>query len=164
MSAVISLCGQFRYRLDRTVGMFGATAAVVMVNPSTADAAIDDATIRRVIGFGKRLNWSRIIIGNVFAYRATDVRALASARDPVGPENRDYLRQILSEADLAVVAWGPLAKLPIRLRAEWRCILGFAEETGANLMSWGVAKDGHPRHPLMLSYGVELADWVPPGG
>jgi hypothetical protein len=164
VSAVISSCGKFRYRLDRTIGMFGATAAIVMVNPSTADAAVDDATIRRIIGFGKRLNWSRIIVGNVFAYRATDVRSLASARDPVGPENTKYLRQIFSEAHIAVVAWGPLAKLPIGLRAEWQSIPRLADEADASLMCWGVARDGHPRHPLMLSYGAELVDWAPPAG
>lgn len=163
MSAVLSACGFYRYRLERDISMFGITAAVVMVNPSTADAEVDDATIRRVRGFGKLLGWSRVIVGNVFAYRATDVRALNGVQDPVGPENSDHLTQILSEADAAIVAWGPISKLPTALRQEWRSVLELADKVNVPLRCLGVAKDGHPRHPLMLSYGAVLRDWVPPG-
>jgi hypothetical protein len=54
MSAVISPCGLYRYRLERH-GLSGAGGvAWIMVNPSTADATQDDATIRKVIGFTER--------------------------------------------------------------------------------------------------------------
>lgn len=162
MAAVISQCGQYRYRLERTIGMFGPVAAVIMVNPSTADAVTDDATIRRVIGFGKRFGWSRVIVGNVFAYRSTDIRGLASVEDPLGPENSHHLRAIFNEADIAVVAWGPLSKLPRNLRDGWQNVRAVADETGAELRCLGCAQDGHPRHPLMLSYSSELAEWRAP--
>lgn len=162
MAAVISQCGQYRYRLERTIGMFGPVAAVIMVNPSTADAQMDDATIRRVVGFGKRLGWSRVIVGNVFAYRATNIRDLATAVAPVGPENSIYLREMLRESDVALVAWGPLAKLPRTLREEWRTVRTMATELGKKLHCLGSAQDGHPRHPLMLSYAAELTEWRVP--
>ena len=162
MSAVLSPCGQYRYRLERDIGMFGPVAAVIMVNPSTADAEVDDPTIRRVIGFGKRLGWSRVIVGNVFAYRATNIRDLATARDPVGQDNTKHLHSIFNEVDLAVVAWGPLSKLPPSLRSEWRSVYEIAVASGIQPQCLGKAKDGHPRHPLMLSYHSELADWHAP--
>ena len=162
MSAVLSPCGRYRYRLEREISLFGPVAAVIMVNPSTADAEIDDATIRRVVGFGKRLGWSRAIVGNVFAYRATDIRDLASVADPVGPDNSKHLAEILREADTAIVAWGTLAKLPSTLRDQWRTVLEIAMKIGVPLRSFGVANDGHPRHPLMLSYQAELQDWSYP--
>ena len=49
MSAVISECGLYRYRLERQTAGAGSTL-VVMVNPSTADAEQDDATIRKLKG------------------------------------------------------------------------------------------------------------------
>lgn len=57
VGAVISPDGLYRYRLTRNVGAPGSkgvTACVLMINPSTADAMQDDATIRRLIGFAER--------------------------------------------------------------------------------------------------------------
>ncbi|MEC9068129.1 MAG: DUF1643 domain-containing protein [Pseudomonadota bacterium] len=162
MNAVLSPCGAYRYRLERSVSLLGDTAAVVMVNPSTADAHVDDPTIRRVIGFAKRLQWARILVGNVFAFRATEVRDLAYAADPHGPENSAYLEAILEEADLALFAWGPVAKLPKHLRESWRSVWDASLKVGLPVRCLGTAKDGHPRHPLMLSYSARLVSWVPP--
>lgn len=162
MAAVISDCGRYRYRLERDLAMFGRIAAVIMVNPSTADALQDDATIRRVIGFGQRLGWSRVIVGNVFAYRATDIRLLSGIVDPVGPENAAHLRRICEDADLAIVAWGRLGKLPRKLQDGWRMVETIASDLGMVLHCLGTAADGHPRHPLMLSYGAALIEWRAP--
>ena len=41
MSAVISPCGLFRYRLERTVAMTGPAYAFFGINPSTGDAGDD---------------------------------------------------------------------------------------------------------------------------
>ena len=162
MSAVLSPCERYRYRLGREIGLFGPIAAVIMVNPSTANADTDDATIRRLVGFGKRFGWSSVIVGNVFAYRATDVRDLAHADDPIGPDNPGHLENILGEADIAVVAWGTLSKLPPALREGWRTVSQIGASLGVPLKCFAVAKDGHPRHPLMLKYDLDLKDWQNP--
>lgn len=162
MSAVLSPCKKFRYRLQRDIGLFGPVAAMIMVNPSTADAYADDATIRRVIGFGKRLGWSRVIVGNVFAYRATDIRELARAADPIGPDNAAHLAEILDQADVAIVGWGTLSKLPPALREGWHTVSEIAASQGVSLRCFGVAKDGHPRHPLMIKYQSDLVEWQSP--
>ena len=78
MNAVISNCGMYRYRLDRTVSDSGPVFAFFGVNPSTADASSDDSTVRKWRGFTQRWGGSRFIVGNVFAYRSTDVRQLAT--------------------------------------------------------------------------------------
>lgn len=162
MTAIISACGQFRYRLERDISLTGPVGAVIMVNPSTADAETDDATIRRVIGFSKKLGWAKVIVGNVFAYRATDISVLARVPDPVGPDNARHLNLILEEADQVLVAWGTLAKLPRALRLEWQKMAAIAGDVDIKLMCLGTAKDGHPRHPLMLSYDSVLVEWLPP--
>ena len=159
MSAVLSADGVYRYRLEREGRGTGSTA-VIMVNPSTADAENDDATIRKLRGFGDRYGWGRIIVGNLFAYRATDVRELARSFDPIGPENDAHLRNILADASRLVVAWGPMGKLPKPLRQRWRAIHGMAAAEALVPKSIGApAKDGHPCHPLMLPYDRQLQTW-----
>lgn len=164
MSAILS--GEpvpvYRYRLERELQAEGRTIAVVMVNPSTADAVEDDHTIRKVAGFAQRFAGRRIIVGNKFAYRATDVRALRDAADPVGPENDRHIEQILRDADLHIVAWGPMAKLPKPLRERWRAVAAIADRVGCRLHCLGTAADGHPRHPLMLAYASLLTPWRGP--
>jgi len=155
--AVISDCGQYRYRLERDGTADGATA-VIMVNPSTADAEQDDATIRKLKGFGERNEWGRIIVGNLFAYRATDVRDLGKVSDPIGPENDEHLFRIISSVDRIVVAWGPIAKQPKYQRARFRRFLALAGDVP--LVSIGApAKCGHPKHPLMLGYDNPILPW-----
>lgn len=162
MKAVISPCGQYRYRLERQCYGPGATA-IIMVNPSTADAEQDDATIRKLRGFGNRRQWGRIIIGNLFAHRAVDIRSLRSVRDPIGPENDDHLIRIFAEADQVVLAWGPLAKQPREFRNRFINVLSMIDGACLDPMSIGApAKDGHPRHPLMLAYSEPLLPWSKP--
>ena len=143
--------------------MFGTgTTAVIMVNPSTADAEADDATIRKLRGFGLHYAWGRIIVGNLYAYRATDVRELSAIDDPIGPENDEHLATIFDEADQIIVAWGPIGKQPRAWReARVRRVLDIIGDRE----TWSLgepAKDGHPRHPLMLSYANVPCRWSSP--
>lgn len=160
MSAVISDCGRYRYRLERQTAGVGATA-VIMVNPSTADAEQDDATIRKLRGFGDRNQWGRIIVGNLFAYRATDVRELAHASDAIGPENDDHLLRIAAEVNRAVFAWGPVTKQPRALRQRWERVADIFVHLRP-LRIGEPAKCGHPRHPLMLAYAEPIQPWENP--
>ena len=162
MSAIISPCGKYRYRLERDVQEEGLVAALCGVNPSTADAVENDATIRKDIGFARVHGWRRIIKINKFAYRATDVRELATAFDPIGPECDDHLRAVLEEADILVPCWGPLAKLPKRLRRRYIEVARLMQRTGKPVMCLGTAGDGQPRHTLMLAYETPLVPWRPP--
>lgn len=162
MSAIISPCGLYRYRLERDGPGEGATA-VIMVNPSTADADNDDATIRKLRGFGQRNGWGKIIVGNLFAFRATDIRELATAADPIGPDNDYWLTSIFNDADRVVFAWGPISKQPKYHRHVWRGVYQTAALMLQRPLSIGEpAKCGHPKHPLMLAYDSPIAPWTPP--
>lgn len=161
-SAIISACGKYRYRLERH-GLAGSGAiAWIMVNSSTADATEDDATIRKVIGFTERLGGGWAIVGNKFAYRATDVTELRRAADPRGPENDRHLEDIMRAAPVVIAAWGPLSKLPQHLRKRYVTVAMMAERLGVQLMCLGTAQDGQPRHPLMLAYDTPLQPWRRP--
>lgn len=158
MSAVISNCGLYRYRLERSFGD-GPTLMFVMVNPSTADARTDDQTIRKCIGFASRNGYGRIIVGNKFAFRATDVNKLREAGNPIGPDNDGYLREMMTEADCVVAGWGQLAKLPETLRARWKDIVRMSDAAGQRINAIGINADKHPKHPQMTGYNVPITPW-----
>lgn len=152
----------YRYRLERFIAESGPTIAWIMVNPSVADATADDATIRKVMGFSRRLGAGRVVVGNLFAFRATDIKGLRTAADPIGLENDGHLRRIIRDATTCIVAWGPCAKLPPHLRRRWRQFNDMAAAAGVRLMCLGTAQDGQPRHPLMQGYDRQLVPWIPP--
>ena len=160
MAAVISACGTYRYRLDREIDMLGGQVyAFFGVNPSTADAIIDDATVRKWRGFVSRWGGSRFIVGNIFAYRATDVRCLASAPDPIGPDNFAHMMKIGFEADIIVPCWGDRGKLPKPLRHKCDWARDVLEGFGKPVKAFGLSKGGDPLHPLMLGYDTPLVEW-----
>ena len=156
MSAIISDCGTFRYRLERSVASTGPTYAFFGVNLSMADASLDDATVRKWRGFVSRWGGSRFIVGNVFAFRATDVRELAAARDPIGRLNNDHIASIVADADILVPCWGNRAKVPPDLRSNFRWLLHLLHASGKPVMAFGLSKTGDPMHPLMLGYDTKL--------
>ena len=84
VSATISECGKYRYRLDLEVCESGLTFAYFGFNGSTATATQDDHTVKKWIGFTGRNGGRRFIVGNVFGYRTALVNELKSVDDPVG--------------------------------------------------------------------------------
>jgi hypothetical protein len=161
MSAVISGCGQYRYRLERDGPGEGQTV-VIMVNPSTADATKDDATIRKLRGFGERHQWGKIVVGNLFAYRATDVRELGKVADPIGDDNDFHLRAMMMSATRLIFAWGPVSKQPKALRDRFWTVLRRTPHWLEPHSIGAPAKCGHPRHPLMLAYAEPIQPWSAP--
>ena len=156
-SATISDCGQYRYMLHRSWGLDPRILLFVMLNPSKGDAKIDDHTIRKCIGFGKRLGYDRICIVNLYAWRATNPGDLGNVVDPVGPLNDGYIDAAARGCNRMIVAWGA-NKFGDEKRVGEFLKMG-------RMASWpameclGTAKEGAPRHPLMLSYETPLELW-----
>ena len=148
-SAEISPCGTYRYSLGRC---WEQTSSVnfVMLNPSTADADIDDPTIRRCIGFAKAWGYGSIVVTNLFAFRATNPADMAKAADPIGPENDDHIREVAFNEVKVVCAWGThgVARAG-RVRSMLR-------DMGTPTFALRLTKGGCPSHPLYLP-----ADLVP---
>lgn len=156
MSAIISPCGLYRYRLERTVAPTGPVYAYFGVNPSTAGATANDATVRKWMGFTKKFGGSRFIVGNVFAFRATDVKALATVEDPYGPEIGDHVTRIIEDADILVPCWGSITKVPPKLWDAFDVLMDALTSSGKPVQCFGLTKDGDPKHPLMLGYDTPL--------
>jgi hypothetical protein len=157
MSAVVSDCERYRYRLDRRWGDRGDGVNFIMLNPSTADATHDDPTIRRCVSFAKEWGKGAIVVTNLFAFRATDPRGLASQDDPVGPENDTFIREAATSAGLVVCAWG--AHGFARERAG--SVLAALRRMGVTPTALRLTKDACPSHPLYLPAGL-LPIPIPP--
>lgn len=156
-AAVLSACGRYRYRLTRTIGTGRRSICWIMLNPSIADADIDDPTMRKVIGFSTRWGYDRIAVVNLFAWRATKPRELRLADDPVGPENDSHIGMAVIDADMVVAAWGTERPSPIAERAFHvaRRLLA-----AVDLHVIELTKYGSPRHPLMPAYTVAPVAWA----
>lgn len=144
--AVLSECGTYRYELTRRWSRDeSAVATFIMLNPSIADAELDDPTIRRCIGFAQAWGMGGLHVCNLYALRSTDPKGLWTHPDPVGPDNDVHLARHALAARAAdwplVAAWGANAH-PDRVEA----VLGLPGMT--QLTALGVTKAGAPKHPL----------------
>lgn len=155
-SAVISECGAYRYVLRREWDALLPTLVFVMLNPSTADATQNDATIRKCVGFARRNGFGSISVVNLFALRSRNPAALRSHPEPIGPDNDAWiLRETRDPMRSVVVAWGCNARhFPGRVVAV-RDMLGRATR------ALRITKDGHPEHPVMLPYDLMPVPWPP---
>jgi len=105
-TATLSPCGTYRYRLGRRWSAGGEVLLFVMLNPSTADADVDDATIRRCIKFAQAHGFNALEVVNLFAYRATDPKDLRRAGWPAGPDNDAHIAEAATAAAAVCLAWG----------------------------------------------------------
>ena len=161
--ADLSACGRYRYRLWRDWDRIAPRVVWVMLNPSTADASVDDPTIRKCVGFAKRWGFGGIEVVNLFAYRSTNpdvlVRACAihGIDYVVGPENDAWIDGRIAHANeetgLVVAAWGANAsRRPLRERSSIVKKRLAERVVHVPVVCLGRGGDGQPRHPLMLSY------------
>lgn len=148
LSAIISDCGQYRYTLHRTLESplrWVKPCLFIMLNPSTADAELDDPTIRRCISFAKREGCTELTVVNLFALRSTNPEYLLTAQDPVGPDNDQYIKEQVEKHQngLIIAAWGSHKSISKRV-SQVIPLLNNAYCLGTN-------KDGTPKHPLYLA-------------
>lgn len=161
-TAVLSDCGTYRYRLTRRWAS-GPCDVWVMLNPSTADAELDDPTIRRCVGFSRGWGSGSLSVVNLFALRATDPEALRRHPDPVGPDNDGYLRSTFAVARHSggriVTAWGAHRMAGWRAREVARLFGGdWSQVHGA--VHLGTTKAGAPKHPLYLRADLTPTSWA----
>lgn len=154
-SAVVSPDDRYRYELYRRWLHDGLTVCWVMLNPSTADMHVDDATIRRIVAFSKAWGFGALVVRNLYALRATDPKMLRAVPqyDAVGPDNEKHLLAAADEA-LTVCAWGDNADVDL---AAWA--VRQLRMEGATLATLGRTVRGNPRHPVRLAGSTPLQDF-----
>lgn len=158
--------GPYRYLLMRRWGS-GDPVLWVMLNPSTADDAADDPTIRKCMGFASRWGFCAIEVVNLFAWRATKPDALLAAmcagENVIGPQNDHHIQTAAERAGLIVVAWGEAGGTweGFERGPRWARVLRLLTNApaiarglpGRPVHALRLTKDGHPWHPLYVPYG-----------
>lgn len=143
--AVISECGQYRYRLWRVWDNTGPRVGFCMLNPSTADAMVDDPTIRRLIGFAKAWGYGGYTVVNLFALRTPKPGILKTHNAPVGDDNNTHISQVASNVNQMICAWGTNGRLMNRSDVVFNLI---SQNTSS--MALQINADGSPKHPLYI--------------
>lgn len=145
--------GPYRYLLTRDWNTSPVPTALKQVcfcqlNPSTADAQRDDPTLKRNISFAKAWGFNRLVVVNLYAFRATDPNELLAAQergvDVVGPENFAYLNYAFNLSKMVVACWGA---------APWAQRRGdevLAQFPTVNFYAARLTKEGAPAHVLYL--------------
>lgn len=153
--ASIDESGRYRYHLWRHFLPGERTILYVMLNPSTADARLDDQTIRRCRSFAVREEFERLEVVNLFAWRATKPRELLDAADPVGPLNDATIAGAAARAHMIVLAYGSLRRRWWDRADE---VLDLLSPAGTRRPLWtlGSTQDGFPRHPSRLPNDATL--------
>lgn len=148
-SALISEDERFRYSLlrvwrpksideDRRI-------CWVMLNPSVADANIDDSTVKRCIAYSINWGYDSLEVVNLYALRATDQKELGFF-NVVGERNDEEIVAAVSRAERVIAAWGvpKLKKTEARIKDVEELIWPHAMDC------LKLTKDGHPQHPLYV--------------
>ena len=146
--AIISHCGIYRYLLQRSWDVRLEAVCFVMLNPSTANASMDDPTIRRCLGFAQRLGFGQLEVVNLFALRSTDPANLRKHIDPIGPENDEQIVAAVKVCHMTICAWGGNGSYRNRDKA----VLKLLRDNGVVPNALRVSKAGYPAHPLYLPY------------
>jgi hypothetical protein len=159
----------YRYTLTREWDKSRPPVVFVMLNPSTADAAQDDPTIRRCITFARRWGHGGLVVLNIFALRSTvpvpnlgnhylGTGMLASNR--LAQDKREALVLINETRGRRVVAaWGHHAliygnwggSVKPRSRHDW----ALEQLAGRQIEALALTEDKLPRHPLYLRGGLD---------
>lgn len=141
--------GDYRFVLRRKWGP-GPCIVFVMLNPSRANAIIDDPTLLRIMGFAYRWGYGSLIVLNLFPYRSPSPRDLqlwlermSSESMGVWRRNVEECRGAMTEGDFYVAAWGNGVPAMHSLAEGWLHAIGPVE--------WhclGITASGQPTHPL----------------
>jgi hypothetical protein len=158
--AIISPCETYRYTLTRIWDDTLPRTCFVCLNPSTADASINDPTCNYCIKLVKHWGHGSIVIVNLFAFRASKPEVMRRFEgDVIGPSNDEHIFAQAQQSDLVICAWGNNGVHNLR-NIEVKEMLLRCDKPLHHL---GLTASNHPVHPMYLSYNGILKNpevWV----
>lgn len=158
-TALLSPDGIYRHRLDRFIDVGNRIALFVMLNPSTADASVDDPTIRRCLTFSFNNRCSRLAVVNLYDFRATDPKVMRRAAVPSSPINDTIIfhsaHEVVQTGGIVICAWGNGAG---RKAYSGRAleVMKILQSAQCNPHCLGETAHGSPRHPLYVPSFTKL--------
>ncbi len=142
---------QYRYALWRIWDRGRPPVMFIGLNPSTADATLDDPTLVRCIGFARDWGYGGVYTANLFAFRATDPRDMKAAPTPVGPDNDRVILELAGKTDKVIAAWGN--------DGAWMDRADAVRSLVPELHYLKMNRSGQPAHPLYLPKGLKPRRW-----
>ncbi|WP_292042798.1 MULTISPECIES: DUF1643 domain-containing protein [unclassified Brevundimonas] len=129
------------------------------MNPSTADATVNDPTCAREWTFTQREGFDAMVKANVGDYRATHPKMLLEPDVVVSsPANLPTIREQAKGAARVILCHGKLNKA---LVPAGQALVQALTEDGIDLWCFGTNADGSPKHPLYLRSDTPLVRWSP---
>jgi hypothetical protein len=168
-TADISHCGRYRYSLTREWDDARARVLFIMLNPSTADATVDDPTIRRCIGFACGWGFGSLEVVNLSPIRSSDPSEILRRRTWEDGwayhVNRFAIINAAERAALVIYAWGA-HKAVTEHHLDWYLFDTsnlrngyFRHHLYEKARVIGTTKGGAPRHPLYLRRDAVPVEW-----
>jgi|TARA_B110000240_G_C13247954_1_gene346121 hypothetical protein len=139
-SAELSNCRTYRYSLSRIWDKSKPYVLFIGLNPSIADENTDDPTIKRCVDYARRWGYGGLKMANLFAFRATLPSDLKKAREPIGLDNDNYIKELSKDAAITIVAWSDDGLYLNRFEDVLKII--------THPMCLHINKTGQPSHPL----------------
>lgn len=159
--ADFSADGRYRPLMRRWLGDAFPDRYLLFIgmNPSTADAKVNDPTCAREWTFTRREGFSAMVKANVGDYRATHPKMLLEPGVvPSSPANLPAIRTAAAGAGKVVLCHGKLNKA---LAPAGAALVEALRADGVDLWCFGVNGDGSPKHPLYLRADTALIPWRP---
>lgn len=158
--ANLSADSVYRYWLLREWDPALPRLCFIGLNPSTADAEVDDPTIRRLIGYARRWGCGSLWVANLYALRATDPDALLTHPAPVGEGTiSNWISWVMgvAGAGIVLVGWGAHPAARAQVGAFVGGFGGLARQP--ELVCLGTNRDGSPVHPLYQPADARPVAW-----
>lgn len=141
--ADFSECGNYRYRLWRVWNTSLQTVMCIGLNPSTANAEKNDATISILKRMLTTLRYGGFYMMNCFPYITSDPKLLK--HNPMSDEwNNNMLTVTASKCSEIIFAWGGFKVIKERGRDKELI------EMFPRAKCFDKSKDGSPIHPLAM--------------
>lgn len=155
-----------RLWLSRKVAESGPVGLIIGLNPSTAGATEDDHTITKEKEFARSWGWGGFWKGNLFTRIETYSQNLKNMtyREACGEHGTVVLQEMIPRAYEIVVCWGAAVPKPMAHRISAVCtFIRVLKWSQARVLCFGTSKNGHPIHPLYLSYSTPMVEFELPG-
>lgn len=146
-SAQLSEDGLHRFTLERIWDSYLEIVLFIMLNPSTADASINDPTILRCIAFAKAWGYGGLRVVNLVSYRTKSPKLMY---DNLNASDQSVNRRVImtearrDDVGIVVCAWGSIKPL---LHQHSEVVLREIQ-LSRSTYAIKVNKDGSPAHPL----------------
>lgn len=123
----------------------------VGLNPSTANEAEDDPTVRRLCGFAQSWGYGGLYVCNVFSQITPNPRELLP-KTAVHPADTHALQMVVELSALSICGWGDGIEKAVYGIARSNTVRGYLNSP----MCFGLTSKGNPKHPLYLPKNANL--------